>query len=235
MFKRSAVLFYGVLLTLTGLAAVRPATADAACSDVAVVFARGTAETAPPLGITGLAFANDVRNRLRGKSVNVSAVNYPASSDFDHRTRFVENIVTGVRDTQRQVVSLSRRCPKTRIVVGGYSQGAAVAAYALSERIVAPAQYQRYQEKAPKPLPDDVASHVAAVVLFAPPSAAWIRQLNAPPMTVGPHYRGRSKSYCIPGDIVCNGAPVGRPNALHVLYSVNGMTADAAQFVARKL
>ena len=54
-------------------------------------------------------------------------------------------------------------------------------------------------------------------------------------MNVGPLYEGKTKRYCIAGDVVCDGAPVGQPNGLHVLYAVNGMTVDAAQYVKARL
>ena len=56
-----------------------------------------------------------------------------------------------------------------------------------------------------------------------------------PPIRVAPAYRYKTVRYCIPGDTICNGSPVGGPNALHVLYTVNGMTIDAANYVARRL
>lgn len=56
-----------------------------------VVFARGTFEP-PGIGATGEAFVDSLRFKLDGKSVDVYAVNYPASLDFaterlpaDHR------------------------------------------------------------------------------------------------------------------------------------------------------
>ncbi|MFT3716499.1 MAG: cutinase family protein [Gordonia sp. (in: high G+C Gram-positive bacteria)] len=210
------------------------ADAAAGCANVTVVFARGTQETAPPVGVTGLAFGQELRSRLPGKNVRISAVNYPASGDFNDRPAFVRNLVRGIKDTQAQVRGIAARCPKTRIVVGGYSQGAVVATYAVADSIAIPAKYMKYSAQAPKPMPADVARHVSAVVLFAPASSHWIRQVGAPPMHVGAAYRGKTRSYCAPGDNVCDGSPVGAPQAVHLTYPVNGATAQAADFAARR-
>jgi len=66
----------------SGLAA---AADDPSCSDVEVVFARGTFE-APGVGATGQAFVDALNARLGGKTVDVYGVNYPASLDFQAAT-----------------------------------------------------------------------------------------------------------------------------------------------------
>lgn len=237
MLKRILLVVVAALMALTGIAAAAaaPATAAPGCPDVEVVFARGTAEAAPPVGVTGLSFGDALTRRLPAKSVRITGVNYPASNDFNDRFGFVRNVVTGINRAQARIEAIARRCPRTDIVVGGYSQGAVVAGYAVADRIDIPDRYARYRSEAPRPMPAAIASHISAVVLFAPPSARWIRQVGAPPIRVGAAYRGKTVRYCIPGDVVCDGAPVGQPNALHVLYSVNGMTVQGADFAARRI
>ena len=51
------------------------------CSDVAVVFARGTHQE-PGLGNMGQAFVDSLTSQVGGKSVDVYAVNYPANDDY---------------------------------------------------------------------------------------------------------------------------------------------------------
>ena len=212
-----------------------PKAAAASCSDVAVVFARGTAEPAPPIGLTGESFVASLRSQLPGKTVAARGVNYPASSNFNDRPKFVRTVTNGVKEAQNQVKKIAAACPNTRIVLGGYSQGAVVAGYATSGKIAIPDQYRQYESEVPAPLPADVASHVAAVVLFAAPSDRFISDVGAPRIRVGAPYEAKTKRYCIPGDTICNGAPVGQPNALHVLYTVNGMSLDAARYVAGRV
>src|ERR1700761_2482867 len=87
------------------------------CPDVEVVFARGTGE-APGVGPTGQAFIDNLRGREAGKSVDVYAVNYPASDEWSTG-------LDGIRDAGAHVVSMANSCPKTKMVLGGFSQGAA--------------------------------------------------------------------------------------------------------------
>lgn len=241
MFRRILVLLSCLALTAVGLAVggastgTAPAAAAPKCADVHVLFARGTAEVAPPLGITGIAFENSLRNRLRGKTVRVEAVQYAASSDFREKLKFAESFVAGVEFAQRRITSIAAACPDTKIVLGGYSQGAALAGYTVSAQITVPQKYAPYRAYIPKPLSTAVAEHVAAVVEFAPPSKRFIREAGAPAIVPQAAYRGKTVRYCIQGDTICNGAPLGGPNALHLLYSVNGMTDQAADYVARRV
>lgn len=54
------------LVSALGAAAIiaTPKAAAAPCADVEVVFARGTIEPAPPVGLTGLSFDAALRSRL---------------------------------------------------------------------------------------------------------------------------------------------------------------------------
>lgn len=200
-----------------------------------MLFARGTAEAAPPLGVTGIAFRNALRNRLRGKSVRVEAVQYAASADFNEKLKFAESFVKGVEYAQKRIKSIAAVCPKTKIVLGGYSQGAALAGYTISSRITVPGKYAQYRSYVPQPLAAEISKHVAAVIEFAPPSRRFIREAGAPAINPQAAYRGKTARYCIQGDTICNGAPLGGPNVLHVLYSVNGMADQAAGYVARRV
>ncbi len=237
MLKRSIVCSVLAAVALGGVSTALPASADAApkCADVQVVFARGTAETAPPLGVTGIAFKNSLDDRIKRKDVRVEAVHYRASDNFRDKVGFAETFVQGVKTAQNRVKQIAAACPSTDIVVGGYSQGAALAAYSVSDSYRLPADYAKYQAYAPKPLPADVASHVKAVVLFAPPSNRFLRDAGAPAMEVGKAYRAKTVSYCIPTDTVCDGSPLQVPTGVHLLYPVNGTTAAAADYVARRI
>ncbi len=237
MMRRLLVLFCGVMAAVAASVVGVSAQASAApgCPSVEVVFARGTVEAAPPVGATGLAFSDAVRTVLPGKSVRTYGVPYQASANFNNRLKFAQSVLQGVTLTQNRIRYLARVCPRTRIILGGYSQGAVVASYAATGGIAVPQRYANYAQYAPKPLPADVASHIASIVLFAPPSSRFIRDVGAPPLTIAPSLAARTTKYCIPGDTICNGAPVGQPNVLHVLYSVNGMAFDGARFSARHL
>jgi hypothetical protein len=211
-----------------------PTTAAAQpCPDVEVVFARGTGEP-PGVGGVGQSFVDAIRAQAGTRSVDVYPVNYAASGDFGDRLAFAQTVVDGIRDAGLHVEGTAANCPNTRIVLGGYSQGAVVAGYVTAAAIpdAVPAEYRSF---IPNPMPPSVANHVAAVVLLGKPSAEFMNDIGAPPIVIGPLYVPKTIELCIPDDTICNGAPAGGPSLSHALYSVNGMTNQAAQFAAGRL
>src|ERR1700759_140703 len=104
------------------------------CPDVEAVFARGTGE---PAGVGGIGepFVDQLRTAIGPKSLNVYPVNYEASGNFSDRVEFAASVVDGIKDAKSHIEATAANCPKTRIVVGGYSQGAAVAGAVTSASI----------------------------------------------------------------------------------------------------
>lgn len=215
-----------VFAVVAGLFTVPVATANAAddsCTNVAVVFARGTFE-GPGVGATGQSFVDALNARLPGQTVSVYGVNYPASLDFGQA-------VDGIADATNRIQSIAAECPDTKIVLGGYSQGAAVAGYSTSSSV--PAGF--VLPAGVGPMPAAVASHVAAVVLFGTPNN-WVLNLadrGAPPIAIGDLYAGKTLQLCAPGDPIC--FPGGLDRAAHSSYKSNGMTVQAADYVADRL
>ena len=113
----AAALLMGAAAAITPSIAFAP-TASADCPDVEVIFARGTDDT-PGLGAVGGAFVNALSSKVGGKSVGSYAVNYPANYDF-------LAAADGANDASAHVQYMMGACPNTRLVLGGYSQGAAV-------------------------------------------------------------------------------------------------------------
>jgi cutinase len=210
-----------------------PAVSAQPCPDVEVVFARGSGEP-PGVGGVGQAFVDAVRAQAGGRSVDVYPVNYAASSDFNDRIGFARTVIDGIRDAGLHVESTAANCPKTRMVLGGYSQGAAVAGFVTSAAVpdAVPAEYRPF---VPNPMPSSVADHVAAVAVFGMPSEQWMQNYGAPPIVIGPLYVPKTIQLCDPGDTICNGDPGGGPSMAHALYGINGMTNDAAVFAASRL
>ena len=204
-------------------AGLAQADTNPACSAVEVVFARGTFE-APGIGDTGQAFVDSLNAKL-GQPVGVYAVDYPASLDF-------QAAANGVADASRQVQSIATTCPNTKIVLGGYSQGAAVAAYTTASAI--PAGFTLPADIT-GPMPASVASHVAAVALFGTPDP-WFLNLvdhSAPPIAIGDAYVSKTVQECNQGDPVC--FPGGLDRSAHSAYKNNGTTDQAAAFVVNQL
>ncbi|MGV0743148.1 cutinase family protein [Mycolicibacterium sp. XJ870] len=194
------------------------------CPDVQVVFARGTFEP-PGVGGTGQAFVDALRNKLGDKTVDVYPVNYPASLDFPRAADGVIDASNKIRDTAAQ-------CPDTNTVLGGFSQGAAVAAYITADTV--PANFV-LPPGITGPMPTEVADHVAAVTLFGKPSNGFMNtiQSTAPPINIGPLYADKTVDLCIDQDPVCS--PTGGDGGAHSLYATNGMVDEAAAFVAQRV
>ena len=225
--KRAAFGAFALGAVAAGSIVAPTATADAAdgsCAAVEVVFARGTFE-APGVGATGQAFVDALTARLPGKAVDVYAVNYPASLSFGQA-------VDGVADASNEIQSIATQCPATKIVLGGYSQGAAVAGYTTSS--VVPAGFV-LPAGLTGPMPASVASHVAAVALFGTPDD-WFLGLvdhSAPSIVIGDQYAAKTIQMCATGDPVC--FPGGLDRSAHSSYKSNGMADQAADFVAARL
>jgi cutinase len=201
------------LLGAVGLVALAsPASAADACSDVEVVFARGTAEPAG-VGVVGQGFVDALRSELPGRTVGAYAVNYPASYDFLKATE-------GANDASAYVQRIAASCPSTSIVLGGFSQGAAV----IDAITAPPGSLFGFAN----PMPPAIADRVAAVAVFGNPS----NRIGQPLTTLSPLYGPKTIDLCNGDDPVCSS---GDDRSAHSLYVQAGMTDQAAEFVAARI
>ncbi|HEX4587401.1 MAG TPA: cutinase family protein [Mycobacterium sp.] len=217
LFSVAALLVSGVTLVApaalpSGTTAIASAQADS-CPAVQVVFARGTGEP-DGTGRVGEAFVDALRPMLKGKSVAVYAVNYPATRDF-------LRAADGANDASLFVQNTAASCPDTKIVLGGYSQGAAV----VDAITVADQPTLGFTQ----PMPANVADHVAAVAVFGNPS---IRLLGSPLTTLSPLYGYKTIDLCNGADPVCSD---GNDVAAHSVYVQAGLATQAAQFAADRI
>lgn len=202
----AAALLTGTLLSTP--IGMPPAAAAAPCPDTEVVFARGSGQPVG-LGDVGEAFVTALREQLPGKSMEVYPVNYPASTDY-HNSALI-----GERDATAHIEATATNCPNTKLVLGGYSQGASVTAMSSNS------------------MPPQVANHVAAVVLFGPPSSAYSSGLWGGPLPVlASSYRPKSIDFCLPDDIYCDESGNVIP---HLMYVQDGKASEGAAFAAGKL
>jgi len=178
------------------------------CPDIEVVFARGTNDS-PGLGNVGGAFVDALRGKVGGRSVGAYAVNYPASFDF-------LAAAGGANDASAHIQYMVDNCPNTRLVLGGYSQGAAV----IDVISAVPVPAVGFNN----PLPPNAPDHVAAIAVFGNPSA----KLGLP-LTVSPVWGGRAIDLCNADDAVCQ--TDSENMAAHRAYA-GGPTNQAADFVA---
>lgn len=197
-----------------------PAASAEPCPDVEVVYARGTGEDG--LGATGQAFVDSLRPRIGAQSMGVYSVNYPASEEW-------ATGVDGIRDAGAHVNSMAAACPKTKMVLSGFSQGAAVMGFVTSATVpdgVDPATV-------PKPLDPAVADHVSSVVLFGTPNTRAMEFLGQPQVAIGPLYQAKTLKICAPDDPVCS---QGMNFAAHNSYADDGAIIDqGAAFAAARL
>lgn len=217
----------GAALTVSvALGGPLPAASAQPCPDVEVIFARGTAE-APGVGGTGQAFVDALRSQIGFRTLGVYGVNYPASNDFANPD-FPRTVVDGIRDATNRVQVMSVICPNTRLVLGGFSQGAMVSEFVTGDAVP--------QGATPAPMPPllapDVADNVAAVVLLGKPSGTYLGKYRMPPVATGPLYAARTIELCAAGDPVCG--PGGSATA-HGSYPFNGMVQQGAGFAATHL
>ncbi|MUL64065.1 cutinase family protein [Mycobacterium sp. CBMA 234] len=190
--------------------------AAAPCPQVEVVFARGRNEQ-PGVGRVGTAFVDALRAKTP-QNVGVYAVNYPANIE----------IPQGANDISSHIQYMAANCPNTRLVIGGYSLGAASATMALSSN-----------DRGfgfDKPLPPGMDSHIAAVALFGNVT----HRMGGG--NISPIYQDRTIDQCNGTDPVCmDGLPqiselqADWQNHLQDGYIGSGMVDQAADFVAGRL
>lgn len=190
--------------------------AAANCPQVEVVFARGRFES-PGIGVIGNAFVNALSSKVEGRSMGTYAVKYPADTEID----------IGANNMSQHIQYMVNHCPNTRLVLGGYSLGAAVTDMVLAMRIPA--------FGFDSPLPEGADQHIAAVALFGNGSQ-WV----GPITNFSPLYNDRTIELCHGADPVCNPTDPNTwennwPQHLASAYVQAGMASQAADFVATRL
>jgi cutinase len=211
MSSRLAALTATLVCAATALVPSPSAVAEP-CPDVEVVFARGTND-APGLGRPGQAFADALRAQMGGRSLTAYAVNYPASYDF-------LAAADGAADAANRIAAMAASCPSTRIVLGGYSQGAAVVDMLAG---IPPLGNKVGEIGSAPPLASSLVPNIAAVAVFGNPATKFGNPVTAS------IFGGKAIDLCKDGDPICSR---GRNPFAHSDYVTSGMTDQAANFVA---
>jgi cutinase len=200
------------LVTAAGLLATPVANAFD-CPDVEVIFARGTNEP-PGLGRVGDAFVDSLRQQTN-LNILPYGVNYAASKLQLHGG-------DGANDTIDRVKKSVETCPNTKIVLGGYSQGASVM------DIVAGVPIGGINWG--NSLPPQYASNIAAVATFGDVADRAGGTLPSQSKLLG----SKAIDLCNPNDPICHAGP-GNEWSGHTEGYVPVYTTQAAAFVASKL
>lgn len=210
--RRSLVLMAAAIAAATtGLVGPAPsAMAASDCPDVELVFARGTDEP-PGIGVVGEALVDALKPMVKGKEIRTYGVKYPASYDF-------LGVATGATDASTRAQKVAKECPKTNIVLGGYSQGAAV----MDVVATSPIAGLGFRN----PLPAAMDDRINAVAVFGNPSA----RIGQPLTTLSPRFGAKTADLCNRADPICS---LGRDFSSHTRYEESGLVKLAAEWVAK--
>ncbi|MUL77296.1 cutinase family protein [Mycolicibacterium sp. CBMA 226] len=199
----------------TALLPSAPAKADP-CPNIEVIFARGTHDD-PGMGRVGSVLVDALQPLVGGRTVTGYAVDYPASYDF-------LTAQDGATDAQNRIATMAQQCPSTKIVLGGYSQGAAVVDMLAG---VPPLGDRIGDVGSAPPLPPELANRVAAAAVFGNPSAKFSHPLDSMGL-----FANRSVDLCLWGDPICSR---GRNPFAHSHYESSDFIGQAAQFIASRV
>jgi cutinase len=188
--------------------------ASAACPDAEVDFARGREEP-PGVGLIGQSFITALRNKVPRMSIGSYAINYPANTEVD----------VAANDMSAHAQSMAASCPNTKLVLGGYSLGAA------ATDVVVAVNTPGFGFT--NPLPAAVDQHVAAVALFG----NGTQRVLGPAPNFSPAFAGKTIDLCAPSDPICTRSFQNLQWAAHLQpsYVGSGLVNQAADFVAGKL
>ncbi|KAE8998688.1 hypothetical protein PR001_g19257 [Phytophthora rubi] len=181
---------------------------NAECSDVHVVFARGSGEL-PGLGTAGQPLVSGIASNLGGMSVSSYAVKFLAAYDQT-------SAGPGATDMTNHVVSVAQECPNTVFVLGGYSQGASVTDIAIGIKTTLGSG---------NVIPESLAPRIKAIVTFGNPLKLFGQTIASSSPLYGP----KAIEFCNQGDPVC---AAGFNMMAHLMYPTDGSVTTAAQKAA---
>lgn len=205
----------GLLIAPSALSRTAAVASAQSCPQAELIFARGRTE-APGAGVIGNALISALRSKT-DKDIDLYTVQYPADTEID----------VGANDMSSRIQDMAGRCPDTRLVLGGYSLGAAVTDVVLAAPIAA--------FGFDKPLPPGMDRHIAAVALFGN-GIAWV----GPITNFSPLYRERTIELCHGADPICSPADPNTwegnwPDHAARAYVNAGMVNQAADFIAARI
>jgi cutinase len=148
----------------------------------------------------------------------VYGVNYPATYDF-------LAAADGAADATNRIAAMSKQCPATRYVLGGYSQGAAVVDMLVG---IPPLGQKVGDVGSAPPLPAGLADKVAAMAVFGNPSTKF----GIPVSSAMTPFAGKGIDLCNDGDPICS---QGRNPFAHTSYEKTPLVGQAAGFVSGML
>jgi cutinase len=191
------------------------------CPDLAVIFARGTAEPGNMGFLVGPPFATALQNYINSTAANRSSTGTTSTKKvaiqgLDYAAPASGLLVGGSPTGARKLVRLANAtnvvCPSTRLSLAGYSQGAEVVRSALDQLSSAANSSSASSS---------TLASISSVVLFGDPrNGSAIAGVDAAKVLVA----------CHDGDVVCKGGQIILPP--HLNYSSDAPAA--AMFVMQR-
>ncbi|RAK85586.1 cutinase-domain-containing protein [Aspergillus costaricaensis CBS 115574] len=177
------------------------------CKDVTLIFARGSTELGNMGTVIGPPLCDSLKSKLGSDKVACQGVGGQYSAGLVQNA-LPQNTDPGSISAAKQMFEeANSKCPNTKIVAGGYSQGSAVIDNAVQE------------------VSSTVRDQIKGVVLFG-----FTRNVQDHGQI--PNYpKDDVKVYCAVGDLVCDDTLI--VTAMHLTYGLDA--GDAASFLAEKV
>ncbi|GKZ23171.1 hypothetical protein AbraIFM66951_002107 [Aspergillus brasiliensis] len=177
------------------------------CKDVTLIFARGSTEIGNMGSVIGPPLCDNLKSKLGSDKVACQGVGGQYSAGLVQNALPQNTDPGSISAAKSMFEEANSKCPNTKIVAGGYSQGSAVIDNAVQE------------------LSSDVKNQVKGVVLFG-----FTRNVQDHGQI--PNYpKDDVKVYCAVGDLVCDDTLI--VTAMHLTYGLDA--GDAASFLAEKV
>jgi len=177
------------------------------CPKAILVFARGSTETGT-LGTLGQPLGAALESRYGAANIWVQGVGGPYGATLAGNFQPRGSTSAAIAEMVRLLNLASSKCPNSKIVAGGYSQGAALAAAAISD------------------VTATVRNKIVGTVLFGYTK----NQQNNGGI---PNYPSSNlKVFCATGDLVCSGTLTITP--AHLSYG-DEASGEAPQFLISKI
>ncbi|KAK4164625.1 cutinase-domain-containing protein [Cladorrhinum sp. PSN259] len=176
------------------------------CPPVIFIYARGSTESGN-LGTLGPSVGDALEDRFGASNVWVQGVGGAYTADLLDNVLPDGTTSAAITEMKNLFILANTRCPSAKIVAGGYSQGAALAAASIRDSSAA------------------IREQIKGVVLFG-----YTKNLQ----NLGriPNYpRERTEVYCAVGDLVCTGSLV--VTAAHLTYGDEARNEAPKFLIAR--
>jgi hypothetical protein len=198
--------------------------ADPGCPDIHWIGAAGSGERdGDPTANGGMGRVvyqsfRDIQQLLQqdGRTITAEAVEYPATAvpadgDLLGWAGFISSVDAGTAALGGQYASIAQRCPNTKMVLAGYSQGAMVVHRNLHALADSPNMAAALLIADGDRIPDDTAIGMGSVTAIPGRGLGvaqeWPILAHAPTAKLPPSVGSRTISVCDIGDPVCDYDP----------------------------